>query len=105
MIKSDFKHEQSILSDENFFTLTNQNPVIKKVLTSIKSFKRNSELESDLSNWKNIEDDDSNDQNFFNWFSTELSLMNKILNKKLCQSELIMFKALDSDENYFQKSQ
>ena len=49
MIESDSEHEQSILSDENFFTLTNQNLIIEKVLMSMRSFKRNSKLESDLS--------------------------------------------------------
>ena len=49
MIESDFKHEQSISDDENFFTLTNQNSIIKKVLTLIRFFKRDLKLESDLS--------------------------------------------------------
>ena len=81
MIKSDSEHEQFILSDKNFFTLTNQNSVIKKVLMSIRFSKRNLKLKFNLSSWKNIENDDLNDQNFFNWFSTELSSTNKISNK------------------------
>ena len=66
MIKSDSEYEQFILNNENFFTLTNQNLIIEKVLMSTRSFKRDLELKSDLSSWKNIENDDSNDQNFFN---------------------------------------
>ena len=49
MIKFNSEHKQSISDDKNFFALANQNSVIKKVLMSIRSFKRNSELESDLS--------------------------------------------------------
>ena len=49
MIKSDSEHEQSILSNENFSALTNQNLIIKKVLTLTRSFKKDSELKSDLS--------------------------------------------------------
>ena len=64
MIEFNFKHEQSILSGENFSALANQNPVIEKVLTSTRSFKRDSELKSDLSSWKNIRNNDSNNQNF-----------------------------------------
>ena len=48
MIESDFEHEQSISDSENFFALTNQNLIIKKVLMSMKFFKKNSELESDF---------------------------------------------------------
>ena len=66
MIESDSEHEQSISDSENFFTLANQNLIIEKVLMSTRSFKRDLELKSDLSSWKNIENDDSNDQNFFN---------------------------------------
>ena len=36
---------------------------------------------------------------------TKLSLMNKISNMKSHQSKSIMFKAFESDDNYFQKSQ
>ena len=49
MIESDFKHEQFILSDENFSALANQNSVIEKVLMLIRFFKRDLKLESDLS--------------------------------------------------------
>ena len=34
-------------------------------------------------------------------FLIKLSLTNMILNKKLCQSELMMFEALESDNNCF----
>ena len=105
MIEFNSEHKQSILSSENFSALANQNLIIEKVLTLIRFFKRNSELESDLSSWKSIKNDDSNNQNFFNWLSTESSSMNKISNKKSHQSKSMMFRALDSDENYFQKLQ
>ena len=38
-------------------------------------------------------------------FSTKLSLTNKILNMKLCQSESIMSETFEFDDDYFQKSQ
>ena len=60
MIESDSEHKQSISDSKNFSALANQNSVIKKVLTSKKSFKRNSELKSDLSSWNNIINNDSN---------------------------------------------
>ena len=105
MIESDFKHEQFILSDENFSALANQNSVIEKILTSMKFSKRDLKLESDFSSWKNIENNDSNNQNFSDWLSTESSSMNKILNKNSCQLKSMIFKALKFNNNYLQKSQ
>ena len=105
MIKSDSEHEQSISGDKNFFALANQNSIIKKILMSMRFFKKNSEFEFNLSSWKSIKNDDLNNQNFSDWFSTELSLMNKILNKNSCQSESIMSEVLESDDNYLWKLQ
>ena len=44
IIEFNFKHEQSISDSKNFSALANQNLIIKKVLMSMKSFKRNSEF-------------------------------------------------------------
>ena len=49
MIESDSEHKQSISGGKDSSALANQNPVIKKVLTSMRSFKRDSELEFNLS--------------------------------------------------------
>ena len=105
MIESDSEHEQSILSDENFFTLANQNLIIEKVLISKKSFKRNLKFKSDLLSWKSIRNDDLNNQNFSDWLLIELSSINKILNKNSCQLKSMMFKALELNDDYLQKSQ
>ena len=61
MIESDFEHEQFISDDKNFSVLANQNSIIEKVLMLTRFFKRDSELESDFSSWKSIENDDLND--------------------------------------------
>ena len=105
MIESDSEHEQPISGGEDSSALANQNPVIEKVLTPTRSSKRDSELESDLSSWKGIGDDDSNDQNSSDWPSTEPSPTNKIPNKKSRQPEPMMSGAVDPDEDYFRKSQ
>ena len=101
MIESDSKYKQSISDNKNFSALANQNSIIKKVLISKRFFKRDLKLKFNLSSWNDIKNDDSNNQNFFNWLSTESSSTNKILNKNSHQSESIMSETLKLNNNYF----